>query len=142
MDEEEVWTMELPRPLEVGNEEDEEEEADAERRRRRTRSQLRICRKTCAMLLVLTCFDAFVTCESPCGQHRLGQGLRISPLFPGVECATQAEIEQHLNLGMQMLAKGQYSDALSHFHAAVGESGHNVYSLISFGVCVGGGGGL
>ena len=42
-------------------------------------------------------------------------------LCTGVECATQAEIDQHLNLGMQMLTRGQYSDALSHFHAAVGE---------------------
>ena len=39
----------------------------------------------------------------------------------GVECATKAEIDQHLNLGMQMLTRGQYSDALSHFHAAVGK---------------------
>ena len=42
-------------------------------------------------------------------------------LSTGVECATQAEIDQHLNLGMQMLTRGQYSDALSHFHAAVGK---------------------
>ena len=40
----------------------------------------------------------------------------------GVSCATQAEIDQHLNLGMTLLAKGQYSDALSHFHSAVGKS--------------------
>ena len=41
--------------------------------------------------------------------------------FLGVECATQAEIDQHLNLGMQLLGRGSYSDALSHFHAAVGK---------------------
>ena len=40
----------------------------------------------------------------------------------GVECATQKEIDQHLTLGMQLLSRGQYSDALSHFHAAVGKS--------------------
>ena len=39
----------------------------------------------------------------------------------GVECATQKEIDQHLTLGMQLLSRGQYSDALSHFHAAVGK---------------------
>ncbi len=44
----------------------------------------------------------------------------------GVECATQQEIDQHLTLGMQMLAKGQYSDALSHFHAAVGKEGRYI----------------
>lgn len=42
-------------------------------------------------------------------------------LASGVACVSQSEIEQHLNLGMQMLTKGQYSDALSHFHAAVGK---------------------
>ena len=41
-------------------------------------------------------------------------------IFTGVECATHAEIDQHLTLGMQLLSRGQYSDALSHFHAAVG----------------------
>merc|ERR1711988_498285 len=51
-----------------------------------------------ALIFVLTCFDSLVS---------------------WVECATKAEIDQHLNLGMQMLTRGQYSDALSHFHAAV-----------------------
>ena len=41
--------------------------------------------------------------------------------YLGVECATQKEIDQHLTLGMQLLSRGQYSDALSHFHAAVGK---------------------
>lgn len=35
------------------------------------------------------------------------------------ECATQAEIEKHLELGKQYLAKGQLGDALSHYHSAV-----------------------
>lgn len=30
------------------------------------------------------------------------------------------EIENHLEMGRLMLAKGQYNDALSHYHAAVG----------------------
>ncbi|XP_076324842.1 dnaJ homolog subfamily C member P58IPK isoform X1 [Tachypleus tridentatus] len=30
-----------------------------------------------------------------------------------------AYVENHLHLGMQLLARGQYSDALSHYHAAV-----------------------
>merc|ERR1711988_1086938 len=51
-----------------------------------------------ALIFVPTCFDSLVS---------------------WVECATRAEIDQHLNLGMQMLTRGQYSDALSHFHAAV-----------------------
>jgi Flp pilus assembly protein TadD len=40
----------------------------------------------------------------------------------GVECASKTDIDQHLSLGMQLLAHGQYSDALSHFHSAVGKS--------------------
>ena len=30
-----------------------------------------------------------------------------------------SEVEEHLSVGMTLLAKGQYSDALSHFHAAI-----------------------
>ena len=40
-------------------------------------------------------------------------------LIAGVSCVTQQEIEQHLTMGMQLLARGAYSDSLSHFHAAV-----------------------
>ncbi|CAM1322729.1 DNAJC3 (predicted), partial [Pycnogonum litorale] len=35
------------------------------------------------------------------------------------ETSVASEIEQHLEMGKQLLAKRQYSDALSHFHAAV-----------------------
>ena len=45
-----------------------------------------------------------------------------------VSCVTQAEIEQHLNLGMNMLARGSYSDALTHFHAAVDADPNNYMS--------------
>ncbi|KAF4522395.1 hypothetical protein B566_EDAN012978 [Ephemera danica] len=33
--------------------------------------------------------------------------------------SSQAEIERHLELGRDMLARGQFQDALSHYHAAV-----------------------
>jgi len=59
------------------------------------------------LLFVLTCFDS---------------------LMSWVECATQAEIDQHLTLGMQLLGRGQYSDALSHFHAAVDADPSNYMS--------------
>ena len=42
----------------------------------------------------------------------------------GVHCATKAEVDQHLQMGMQLIAKGQYSDALSHFHSAIGKNIH------------------
>ena len=48
-----------------------------------------------------------------------------------MECATKAEIDQHLNLGMQMLTRGQYSDALSHFHAAVGKYSFEMITFVS-----------
>ena len=42
-----------------------------------------------------------------------------------MEGVSQAEIEQHLNMGMQLLAKAQYADALSHFHSAIGNDTYN-----------------
>jgi len=66
-----------------------------------------LTRKMAALIFVLTFFDSLVS---------------------WVECATQAEIDQHLNLGMQMLTRGQYSDALSHFHAAVDADPNNYMS--------------
>ena len=42
--------------------------------------------------------------------------------------ADQVEIEQHLQLGMNLLARGAYSDALSHFHAAVDADPSNYLS--------------
>lgn len=36
-----------------------------------------------------------------------------------VECTSAAEVDRHLEMGVQMLAKGQLHDALSHFHAAI-----------------------
>ncbi|XP_059081547.1 dnaJ homolog subfamily C member 3-like [Tigriopus californicus] len=59
---------------------------------------VRISRKMATVLLVLTCFDSFIT---------------------WVEGVSQTEIDQHLQKGMELLARAQYSDALSHFHAAV-----------------------
>merc|ERR1719384_2791955 len=63
--------------------------------------------KMASVLFVLTCFDSLMT---------------------WVECATQAEIDQHLALGMNLLARGSYSDALSHFHAAVDADPNNYMS--------------
>ncbi|XP_071543692.1 dnaJ homolog subfamily C member 3 [Panulirus ornatus] len=36
-----------------------------------------------------------------------------------VKCTSAAEVDRHLEMGVQMLAKGQLHDALSHFHAAI-----------------------
>ena len=45
----------------------------------------------------------------------------VHPFLSGVDCVSKTDIDQHLTLGMQLLARGQYSDALSHFHAAIGK---------------------
>merc|ERR1712226_732196 len=70
-------------------------------------SMIKMTAKMASLLFILTCFDSLIT---------------------WVECATQAEIDQHLTLGMQLLGRGQYSDALSHFHAAVDADPNNYMS--------------
>lgn len=45
--------------------------------------------------------------------------LTLDLQFHGLECISQAEIDNHLQMGVQLLAKGQLHDALSHFHAAI-----------------------
>jgi len=60
-----------------------------------------------SFLLFLSCFDSVVY---------------------WVSCVSQAEIDQHLSLGMNLLARGAYSDALSHFHAAVDADPDNYMS--------------
>ena len=42
-------------------------------------------------------------------------------LFVAVAGAGQSEVEQHLEMGKKLLAAGQLADALSHYHAAVGQ---------------------
>lgn len=50
--------------------------------------------------------------------------------FTAVSCGSAEEVQSHLELGRQLLAQGQYNDALSHYHAAVGK--YNLpHSLIS-----------
>ncbi|KAG5869555.1 hypothetical protein JTB14_002300 [Gonioctena quinquepunctata] len=45
--------------------------------------------------------------------------LMLEILIDFSECMSQAEIDKHLELGKQYLAKGQLGDALSHYHSAV-----------------------
>lgn len=42
-------------------------------------------------------------------------------LFLVSECISQAEVNNHLELGKQFLARGQLGDALTQYHAAVGQ---------------------
>lgn len=66
-----------------------------------------LSKRMASFLLFLSCFDS---------------------LIYWVHCATQAEIDQHLSVGMNLLARGSYSDALSHFHAAVDADPNNYMS--------------
>jgi len=68
---------------------------------------VKLSRKVAAALFFLTCFDSIVI---------------------WVHCATKAEVDQHLQMGMQLIAKGQYSDALSHFHSAIDADPSNYMS--------------
>ncbi|KAI4464295.1 hypothetical protein MML48_3g00013806 [Holotrichia oblita] len=45
--------------------------------------------------------------------------LILEVLFDVADSVSQAEINNHLELGKQFLAKGQLADALSHYHSAV-----------------------
>jgi len=69
---------------------------------------INLSRRMATFLLFLSCFDSLVY---------------------WVNCVTQAEIDQHLSLGMNLLARGAYSDALSHFHAAVDADPNNYMSF-------------
>ena len=82
-------------------------------------SVITMTKKMASFLFILTCFDSLMSCKFSLHYQRY-QSNHIQ--FAGVECATQKEIDQHLTLGMQLLSRGQYSDALSHFHAAVGKN--------------------
>lgn len=68
---------------------------------------VKMSRKMAMFLFILTCFDSLII---------------------WVEGVTKAEIDQHLTMGMQLLSRGQYSDALSHFHAAVDADPSNYMS--------------
>jgi len=68
---------------------------------------LPLTKKMASLLLFLTCFDTFII---------------------WVQCVTKSEIDQHLTMGMDLLSKGSYSDALSHFHAAVDADPNNYMS--------------
>lgn len=97
-----------------------------------------LSKRMASFLFFLSCFDSLVYCEyfSP-GEITIVytiervicfSSLQIIKSFSGVHCATQAEIDQHLALGMNLLARGSYSDALSHFHAAVDADPNNYMS--------------
>lgn len=48
--------------------------------------------------------------------------LLLDMFLDGAETATtQADIDRHLEMGRDLLARGQLADALTHYHAAVGK---------------------
>lgn len=51
--------------------------------------------------------------------------------------ASPADIENHLELGKDFLARGQLSDALTHYHAAVGKYKKKLKHFLYPGICPG-----
>ncbi|XP_052750106.1 dnaJ homolog subfamily C member 3 [Galleria mellonella] len=49
------------------------------------------------------------------------------------DCASPAEVNKHLELGRDFLARGQLSDALTHYHAAVEGDPHNYLTYFKRG---------
>jgi hypothetical protein len=53
-------------------------------------------------------------------------GGRLNYIYPiffsGSDSTSQSEVNKHLEMGRDLLSRGQLQDALSHYHAAVGES--------------------
>lgn len=46
-------------------------------------------------------------------------------MIQGVTCGKDGSVDNHMEMGKKLLAAGQLADALSHFHAAVGEDTSN-----------------
>jgi hypothetical protein len=46
----------------------------------------------------------------------------FSLFFAVSDSTSQSEVNKHLEMGRDLLGRGQLQDALSHYHAAVGES--------------------
>lgn len=46
---------------------------------------------------------------------------RCCVCLSGVKCGKDGGVDNHMEMGKKLLAAGQLADALSHFHAAVGE---------------------
>ena len=85
---------------------------------------INLSRSMATFLLFLSCFDSLVYCKYLFTWNSFEE----PNIIAGVNCVTQAEIDQHLTLGMNLLARGAYSDALSHFHAAVDADPNNYMS--------------
>ncbi|XP_046968498.1 dnaJ homolog subfamily C member 3 [Vanessa cardui] len=59
--------------------------------------------------------------------------LVLEVLLDFSECTSQAEVNKHLELGRDFLARGQLSDALTHYHAAVEGDPHNYLTYFKRG---------
>lgn len=59
--------------------------------------------------------------------------LLLELLVDFTESTSQAEVNKHLELGKDFLARGQFSDALTHYHAAVEGDPHNYLTYFKRG---------
>jgi DnaJ family protein C protein 3 len=49
-------------------------------------------------------------------------------VFAVSDSTSQIEVNKHLEMGRDLLSRGQLQDALSHYHAAVGEFEFDIFS--------------
>lgn len=54
-------------------------------------------------------------------------------ILSGAESTSKAEVERHLELGRDFLARGQLQDALTHYHAAVEGDPNNYLTFFKRG---------
>ncbi len=70
-----------------------------------------------------------------CGSSRLKTYLSFI-CIAGVNGGKDGGVENHLEMGKKLLAAGQLADALSHFHAAVGEDWIFLHENLNEILCV------
>uniref|UniRef100_A0A182J5W9 Uncharacterized protein n=1 Tax=Anopheles atroparvus TaxID=41427 RepID=A0A182J5W9_ANOAO len=81
-------------------------------------------------------YDVRAIIDELADSRRLGTVLLfllIELFFEGAETASQADIDRHLEIGRDFLARGQLSDALTHYHAAVEGDPYNYLTYFKRG---------
>lgn len=79
---------------------------------------------------MLFALDRYVLAPSTHHSRSIQCVINISSYVADCNGATQAEINNHLELGKQFLARGQLADALSHYHAAVGKFSQSIVCCV------------
>jgi hypothetical protein len=65
--------------------------------------------------------------EQPAIGGFLNYAFHIYFFFTVSDSTSQIEVNKHLEMGRDLLSRGQLQDALSHYHAAVGEFEFDIF---------------